>query len=470
MAGRRMLQLAVAAAVLQWALPFQSAVLRARRASPDGRAWAGGELGRRWQGSPALWATKGDLGISSNRSDIVSDSLSLKGGGTLHSLQEINNHVEQLLRKNQENRAKKGSAHVADPGALRASQEAAQQKHTKKAFRVMVVIGRRLVRDQVSLEYASRLRTMVKTLRRMKRKGEAPQLLCFTGGFMGESAISCASAGYGFFRMMCEQGNVDLDGVEILLEEESHTTKEAVSALFPELQAAMLRGGGLPGDEISVSIVSSSQHVSRLEQVHDGSPHSSLLGPLERSGYKYRFEKASYPFLSSPDACVSFFAHGMLVVETLVPIRVNLEAASKGVEWFRRENFHQIAEAKRRINALTEDLIDSETRPTVEELRDIVAERKGDRFVDEVLDRCVAALSAVQDIVEPPIGGGKPVRAMQEEYERAALVLGDAIAEMREVLDPDRPLGLQEMMSILTEQRKLGAEEKKYNGAANGSG
>ncbi|CAB1097053.1 unnamed protein product [Ectocarpus sp. CCAP 1310/34] len=67
---------------------------------------------------------------------------------------------------------------------------------------VLVVIGKHLIRDQVTVEYASRIRRLVQGLKSGRLQ---PDLVCFTGGTVRDNRVADASAGYIFFRHLCEQ-------------------------------------------------------------------------------------------------------------------------------------------------------------------------------------------------------------------------------------------------------------------------
>lgn len=55
---------------------------------------------------------------------------------------------------------------------------------------------------QVTVEYASRIRRLVQGLRSGRLQ---PDLVCFTGGVVRDNKVADASAGYMYFRHLCEQ-------------------------------------------------------------------------------------------------------------------------------------------------------------------------------------------------------------------------------------------------------------------------
>lgn len=77
-------------------------------------------------------------------------------------------------------------------------------------YHVAIVFGKPLIRDQVTIEYATRLRTLVKLLK--DEPTYHPSLICFTGGYTAsENSISDASAGYVYFRHLCNVHDVSID-------------------------------------------------------------------------------------------------------------------------------------------------------------------------------------------------------------------------------------------------------------------
>jgi len=396
----------------------------------------------------------------------------------LQSLQSINDHVEQLLRKktgrnrNGVEQAPDGGANgFPDPSALAASQDAQRGAeangvhHDSSDFHVVLCFGKRLVRDQVTLEYASRIRTLVRYLRRLKESRQrGPDIVCFTGGYMGASCISSASAGYMFFRQMAECAGVDISHGHVLLEEESHVSREALDLVVAEVSEAAVRAGQLPGQTVHYTLISTTQHVRRIEYVHEHSHPSSMLRSIEEAGGSFSLLKASNPFLSSPDESLSFLAHLMLVVEELVPIRVNFQGAAAGVDFIRRENLSKLVTAKQSLNELIADLGDPIKLPHAQRYHNPTsknplfesAARKlllGDGTalnVEEELESAAASLSRVKDMVQP----AKNFQSHMVDFAAAADVLGEVIDRLRLVFDPDRPLQLNEMMGLMCEQWK----------------
>ena len=166
---------------------------------------------------------------------------------------------------------------------------------------VAIVFGKDLVRDQVTVEYASRIRTLVKLL-----KNEpglfSPSLICFCGGISDGNHVSNADAGYIFFRHMCEAQNVDLGGIEIFIERKSKNEGQALNYCTKEVRKYLPQwlevspyvyttDSSIPSQKmgrrkskkvhVHFSLVSTEYHLCNLNDVYHRSPQQSIMKELE---------------------------------------------------------------------------------------------------------------------------------------------------------------------------------------------
>lgn len=72
---------------------------------------------------------------------------------------------------------------------------------------VAVVLAKPLKDDQITLEYATRIRRLV---RAMKYDDFEPNVICFVGGLSGNNRLADADAGYVFFRHLCDAQGIQL--------------------------------------------------------------------------------------------------------------------------------------------------------------------------------------------------------------------------------------------------------------------
>ena len=167
-------------------------------------------------------------------------------------------------------------------------------------YHVAIVFGKPLIRDQVTTEYATRIRTLAKILK--EEPQFRPSLICFTGGISPGNYISDASAGYMYFRHLCAAQSIPIDDVQtkMWLDTESFNEREAMERIASELwrnhvkqwlseRTPMERLNRHYGVEWTVlerkidvhfTLVSTEYHLCNLNDVHHRSPGKSFLQPL----------------------------------------------------------------------------------------------------------------------------------------------------------------------------------------------
>jgi len=159
-------------------------------------------------------------------------------------------------------------------------------------YNVAIVFGKELVRDQVTVEYASRIRTLA---RLFKNEPEFhPSLVCFCGGIADGSHVANSDAGYIFFRHMCEAQGIDLNGVEICIDNKSRSDDEAINSVTEEIKSTYipkwLSRSPTTTDTMQKSIdmhftlISTEYHLCNINDVHHRSPERSLLNAMENIG------------------------------------------------------------------------------------------------------------------------------------------------------------------------------------------
>jgi len=165
---------------------------------------------------------------------------------------------------------------------------------------VVIVFGKNLVRDQVTVEYASRIRTLVKLLKN-DAESFAPSIICFCGGISSGNYVSDADAGYVFFRHMCESQDVNLDGINIFVDRYSQSEDQALHYCTKELRKYLpqwlkaspafvdtdthdaygMKAPKRKKIQVHFSLISTEYHLCNLNDVHHRSPQQSLLKELE---------------------------------------------------------------------------------------------------------------------------------------------------------------------------------------------
>ena len=172
-------------------------------------------------------------------------------------------------------------------------------------YHVAIVFGKPLIKDQVTIEYATRLRTLAKMLK--DEPTFKPSLICFTGGRSTDtSAISDASAGYVYFRHLCSVQNITIDDTHTKIwvddnkSDRGEDERGALGRISSELWKSYIKqwlkdrplterlnqhyGVGWTilerKADIHFTLFSTEYHLCNLNDVHHRSPGKSFLQPL----------------------------------------------------------------------------------------------------------------------------------------------------------------------------------------------
>eukprot|EP00985_Skeletonema_marinoi_P011477 scaffold5463_cov155-Skeletonema_marinoi.AAC.18 len=177
-------------------------------------------------------------------------------------------------------------------------------------YHVAIVFGKGLIHDQISIEYATRIRTLVKMLK--EEEGFRPKLICFTGGNKNteesgsnsneKNSVSDASAGYVYFRHLCASQDIHLDHSQtnVWVDKQNGNERETMERVASELWRKYIKtwlqerplterlnqnyGVGWHILErrvdIHFTLVSTEYHLCNLNDVHHRSPGKSFLQPL----------------------------------------------------------------------------------------------------------------------------------------------------------------------------------------------
>jgi len=192
-------------------------------------------------------------------------------------------------------------------GGKPSSYDEADQPYVPAIRNVAILFGKSLVRDQITVEYASRIRKLVTLLAQNNDHDDyyCPSLICFTGNVSAlDNRVSDADAGCVFFRHLCETQNVDLNGVDIFIDSKSIDEKESMQSImsyiendgplvdwFAVEEANKKRAAGFSREErdqqmspqyqqkqlsIHFTLISTDYHLCNINDVHHRSPRQSL--------------------------------------------------------------------------------------------------------------------------------------------------------------------------------------------------
>ncbi|CAM9220442.1 unnamed protein product, partial [Laminaria digitata] len=333
--------------------------------------------------------------------------------------------------------------------------------HNPELRQVMVVIGKHLVRDQVTVEYASRIRRLVQGLKSGRLQ---PDLVCFTGGRVLDNKVADASAGYVFFRHLCEKHKVDTCNIGFLVESESTCTKEAMMNVVREV--SRLEGEERQGMEeeerprtwlrqkYHFTLISNEYHLSRVIMVHKTSESVSLLSPLKQLEASWGYEHVPYPYACYDDETKKFQADVYKTLEELVPLQVNVQAVASREEFFQEENYASLAHVRERLGGFIQQ-IHSSRGPRARNMNLVDLQRAAEQGrrgklgtfpagsvsnmrLDEALEWAAGALAKIQEIIEPAATRRNSVSL--RAWAMCAALIERGILQAQMAADPDRPL------------------------------
>ena len=276
---------------------------------------------------------------------------------SIGSLQQLTQAIdEQLIQANQRN-TQFVSGVVQQPRDSMSSLLGYNDQQTSQpGYHVALVFGKALLQDQVSVEYASRIRALVKLI----ATDSTITLVCFCGGVAPGNHIADADAAYVFFRHLCASQNIGVDHLEVYIDRTSREEASALQHLTQYLRThqvpqwlqdssteesstdeyGLVRETPRKKIHVHFSLVSTGHHLCNINDIHHRSPRQSLLRPIEQlKSEMSRVEQAEegivetswcycyapYPCLDVKDDAVAFMGRCYLLGEELKPLLMNLK-------------------------------------------------------------------------------------------------------------------------------------------------
>ena len=257
---------------------------------------------------------------------------------------------------------------------------------TDVSYNVAIVFAKTLQDDQVTVEYAARIRSLVELL---KDKNSHVDIVCFCGHCSEENNVATADAGYVYFRHLCAAQKVDLSLVDMFVDRTSKDEGTALQNVVKHLQSYYIPDWfqecnlqecepDEPRKRLSIhlSLISSGYHLCNLNDIHHRSPGQSPLRPIElmrkeyssivneeqwdddsvsevckgvvESSWSYRC--ATYPYLYAKDDAVAFMARCFLLGEELIPLLINLRGVVREVSSTSSiDNYHCVCISRSRL-------------------------------------------------------------------------------------------------------------------------
>ncbi len=313
--------------------------------------------------------------------------------------------------------------------------------HLNASLHIVVVFGKRLIRDQVTVEYAKRIVTLVKQL---TTKAIDPDMICFTGGRAPGGCVSEASAGYSFFRSVCEEARLDVQKYSYLLEEKSTSTLQNVQNVIAALQR---RCKPEVIANCHFTLVSSDYHLIRLQEVHRINLLDSALYPLSRFSATWSYIFAAYPFCVSHEPGTAFLGRAIVLANDLSVVLVNLTSAVNHRRFVAKENLYRLQETFAKMRDMFR-VIDS---------RSMSGFRTDMRKHAETLELAIHRVRELNTILLPMQKDG--VTVSKDDMQLAQRLLMTVVRDLRESMDPDRVLSISDRVAVANDMAEYLAPE-----------
>jgi len=306
-----------------------------------------------------------------------------------------------------------------------------EPKLKQSVCRVAVILGKRLIRDQISVEYAKRIVSLVK---QMKTGEFVPEVVCFTcaekNGDGAESLVSEASVGYLYFRALCEEFKLNdhiesmrfyIDQMPNRMKCESRHYRESLKRIQQCVQAKLRAESDQRSCEYV--IISSDYHLFNLQEIHKIIPSRSPFLGLSQPNSSMRFLFTFYPFCVSTQPQISFCGRVTVLASELNIVLIEINSVLDGRALFSQENLS-------RLNNLAAKLR--------EMYRLSCGFNMDMRSHSEILEKAITSIRAIQTIVAPVVDG---LESFDEtRLKHAYRNLSRVTRQIRSEMDPDHPI------------------------------
>jgi hypothetical protein len=359
------------------------------------------------------------------------------------------------------------------------------RRHIDVLKHVAVVFARPLIDNQITVEYASRIRRLVKAI---KFEEYNPDLLCFVEtetvrhtSLAKKSKVPASSAGYVFFRHLCAAQGVSLQSsLEVFIQGVDHPrSPSAAHTEHSEFESSLrddvphdpeylalvsvtdiLDHSYLPAWRqeakrlrVKVSLISSDYHICQIHDVQQRSPRQSALRALNTVTKpsnttvetKWSFMYTTTAPILSKDKVQGFFYKCYITAQQLYPVVINLRGVANNREFFQRENYLSLVSARRSLVTDMERIYN--VQPSLKSVHHLSI-HSGSRVdeshietkkpVDVVLESALLSLGRCCDLVRP--AGLLTGSVSSADWKLAFSILEQAVDQILMTCDPDQPL------------------------------
>lgn len=197
-----------------------------------------------------------------------------------------------------------------------------------KLNKVVIILGKRLVHDQLSAEGRSRVEALLNVLNEFCFESTA---LVFCGGVTQGQTVSEADAMYRYFCQLAKVREIDFPEQQVIIENRSLNTVQNMQNAAAEL----LRSGLCEtGQTIEVTLLSNDYHLERIIEIQTLMDEQGLLRVLKSRcadmGVKLNIPLDLSLHVSVPYPNTGVLADAFLLFDELTTYRVYLEGVKRG--------------------------------------------------------------------------------------------------------------------------------------------
>ncbi|WP_061034385.1 MULTISPECIES: YdcF family protein [Vibrio] len=197
-----------------------------------------------------------------------------------------------------------------------------------KLNKVVIILGKRLVHDQLSAEGRSRVEALLNVLNEFCFETTA---LVFCGGVTQGQTVSEAGAMYRYFYQLAKAREIDFPEQQVIIENRSLNTVQNMQNAAAEL----LRSGLCEaGQTIDVTLLSNDYHLERIIEIQTLMDEQGLLRVLKsrcaEMGVKLNISLDLSHHVSVPYPSTGVLAEAFLLFDELTTYRVYLEGVKRG--------------------------------------------------------------------------------------------------------------------------------------------
>ncbi len=238
-----------------------------------------------------------------------------------------------------------------------------------KLNKVVIILGKRLVHDQLSAEGRSRVEALVSVLNQWDFESTA---LVFCGGVTQGQTISEADAMYQYFGQLAKVRGIDFPDQQVIIESRSLNTVQNMQNAAKEL----LKSGLCPmGQAIEVILLSNDYHLERIIEIQTLMDEQGLLRVLKSRcadmGIELTVSLDIAEHISVPYPNSGTQADAFLLFDELTTYRVYLEGMKNKA--FKRD----LAQVQAKPLAIALKAIEKlQTLPLTQDVKNQIAEMK----------------------------------------------------------------------------------------------